>query len=435
MKNYKLFIPLFLIFTLSISTARSQDFKKDSTGLPGDNFNLQGALDLFSKAATLEKYEQSLNTENNNVNNLDLNLDGQTDYIRVIDRTDGNAHAITLQAVVGDNDFQDIAVIELEKKGENDAIAQIVGDEDIYGKETYVEANADNSYINDSDNLNKKGPSPYYENNRVRIYFNVWFWPCVQYIYAPAYVVYVSPWYWHTYPLWWNPWRPWHWHTFYSHGWHYHSHYIVVSHPRVYGARNLYAPHRVVSVNVHNRNVKVVNNYRVQNNIVINKTDSRHRNQAGINTGKTAKPDVKKDVPSSRNRQSASLETRQPSSTSNTTDRSNEVSRSNKPTINSNTRTRDIGTRTDQANPTMTSPSRNNPGSYRSRKAEKTDTRDSQQPKYQNERPARQNPSLNKRQSRSHSMPSRSEVKRSSNNRSERPIHAAPRSGSTRNRG
>lgn len=109
---------MLLIFALMVGviSINGQDIQKDSTGLPGDNFNLQGTLDLFSKANDLESFEKSINDEKNNVNNLDLNGDGQIDYIKVIDRTDGNAHAIVLQAVLGNNDNQDIAVIEIEKK-------------------------------------------------------------------------------------------------------------------------------------------------------------------------------------------------------------------------------------------------------------------------------------------------------------------------------
>ncbi|HND74609.1 MAG TPA: hypothetical protein PLQ53_09910 [Saprospiraceae bacterium] len=270
---------MLLIFALMVGviSINGQDIQKDSTGLPGDNFNLQGTLDLFSKANDLESFEKSINDEKNNVNNLDLNGDGQIDYIKVIDRTDGNAHAIVLQAVLGNNDNQDIAVIEIEKKGNEDAVAQIVGDEDIYGKEVYVEANSDNSSIDDDGNQIRKGPAAYSPNTFRHIYVNVWFWPCVQYIYSPRYIVYVSPWHWHSYPMWWRPWRPWHWHTFYHGGWHYHHHYVVVSHPRVYGARKVYAPHRVVSNNVEVRNKTVINNYRIKNNIVIDKNDSRHR--------------------------------------------------------------------------------------------------------------------------------------------------------------
>lgn len=58
----------------------------DSTGLPGDNFSLQGALQLFQNASSPEDFEKQLNTESNHVNNLDLNGDGDIDYIRVVDK-------------------------------------------------------------------------------------------------------------------------------------------------------------------------------------------------------------------------------------------------------------------------------------------------------------------------------------------------------------
>lgn len=299
MKILSRFFPVLFGLMIGMVSVQAQDVQRDSTGLPGDNFSLQGALDLFSKADNLEAFEKSINEEKNNVNNLDLNGDGQIDYIRVIDRQDGNAHAIVLQAVLGKDENQDIAVIEIEKKDNDNAIAQIVGDEDIYGKEVYVEANPDNTSIDDNGNQIKKGPAAYGPANYARIYFNVWYWPCVQYIYAPVYVVYVSPWYWHTYPLWWNPWRPWHWHTFYYGGWHYHNHFVVVNHPRVYGARAVYAPHRVVSNNVQIRNEQVIKDYRSRNNINIDRNDSRHR---GMNNNDTP---VTRDNQGSRNRQGA----------------------------------------------------------------------------------------------------------------------------------
>ncbi len=78
---------LLLSFTLSgISLNAQNPSTEDSTGLPGDNFSLEGALTMFQKASSPEEFEKMLNTENNHVNNLDLNGDGQIDYVRVIDK-------------------------------------------------------------------------------------------------------------------------------------------------------------------------------------------------------------------------------------------------------------------------------------------------------------------------------------------------------------
>jgi len=111
----------------------------DSTGLPGDNFSLQGALQMFQKAGSPEEFEKLINTEDNSVNNLDLNGDGETDYVRVIDKTEKDIHAFVLQVSVSETESQDIAVIELEKTDDTTAVIQIVGDEDIYGEEVIVE--------------------------------------------------------------------------------------------------------------------------------------------------------------------------------------------------------------------------------------------------------------------------------------------------------
>src|SRR3989304_10443472 len=132
------FIPLFVLLTAAIQL-KAQDSEEDSTGLPGDNFSLQGALELFKKANSPEEFEKLINTKDNNVNNLDLNEDGETDYIRVIGKMEKDVHAFVLQVAVSETENQDIAVIELEKTGDASAMLQIIGDDDIYGEQTIVE--------------------------------------------------------------------------------------------------------------------------------------------------------------------------------------------------------------------------------------------------------------------------------------------------------
>jgi hypothetical protein len=67
---------VFLSLCLSLFTTLSLNAQNepgiDSTGLPGDNFSLQGALQLFQQSGSPEEFEKLLNTESNNVNNLDL---------------------------------------------------------------------------------------------------------------------------------------------------------------------------------------------------------------------------------------------------------------------------------------------------------------------------------------------------------------------------
>src|ERR1041385_7723600 len=90
----------------------------EATGLPGDHFSLEGALEAFRQASTMEEFEKMLNLENNHINNMDLNNDGQVDYVKVLEKMENNAHIFILQDQVLELEGQDIAVIELEKTGE-----------------------------------------------------------------------------------------------------------------------------------------------------------------------------------------------------------------------------------------------------------------------------------------------------------------------------
>lgn len=242
----------FLGALLIYESAQAQTISlQDSTGLPGDNFSLEGALEMFKQAGSPEEFEKLLNAEDSKVNNLDLNGDGSIDYIRVLDKKDGEAHAIILQAIISETEYQDIAVIELEQTGDDVAVLQIVGDEDIYGEPLIVEPTGE---------MQSKSSD--------QVVVNVWNWPSVRYVYAPSYVLWVSPWSWRARPVWWHPWRPVRRHVFYGYRAPYHRHYIVVTHHRVAHARRIYAPVRTTSVIVHNRNQQSVSRYRATHTTV-----------------------------------------------------------------------------------------------------------------------------------------------------------------------
>ncbi|MEY3420116.1 MAG: hypothetical protein RIR48_396, partial [Bacteroidota bacterium] len=195
---------IFSILTLLLLSLciQAQD-DENSTGLPGDHFSLEGALELFKNATSPEDFEKQLNSENNHVNNLDLNGDGDIDYVKVISKVDKDIHLFILQVPVSATENQDIAVIEVEKTGKEEAILQIIGDEDIFGEEIIVEP-SDGTDVEEEDG----GKGPMYNREDAIVVVNVWGWPTVRYIYAPAYRPWVSPWRWSLYPTWWRPWRP-----------------------------------------------------------------------------------------------------------------------------------------------------------------------------------------------------------------------------------
>jgi hypothetical protein len=261
MKNVK---RLLLSMVCFVATSFSTMAQQDSTGMPGDNFSLQGALVMFKQSSSPEEFEKLINTENNNVNNLDLNGDGDIDYINVIDKTENEVHAFVLQIAVSEKENQDIAVIELEKTGDTTAMLQIIGDEDIYGEQIIVETAGEGDEVIEDNSFNtpQKGPSETFFHP-VRIVVNVFFWPVVRHVYRPAYRPWVSPYRWHYYPNYWHPWRPYAWHVFHPRRFHYHRHCAVVQTHRVVAAHKVYVPHRVTSVTVKTRSTVARKNYTV----------------------------------------------------------------------------------------------------------------------------------------------------------------------------
>ncbi len=256
-----------VLILLASGTLKAQTHHNfsDSTGLPGDNFSLQGALDLFKKAASPEDFEKRLNSEDSKVNNLDLNEDGNTDYIRVVSKRDNDVQVFVLQALVSETESQDIAVIELEKNANDNAVIDIVGDEDIYGVEKIVEPEEAGTAFNEDASSLAGGPNMESASlfAPTGIIVNVWAWPCVRYVYAPSYVVWVSPFTWRAHPVWYRPWRPLAWGVYRPMRYHYRAHYAVVTTRRVVVAPRIYKPMRVTSVTVTNRHRTAVNNYRV----------------------------------------------------------------------------------------------------------------------------------------------------------------------------
>lgn len=241
-----------------------QDYQQE---VPGDDFSLEGALELFKKSSSPEEFERMLNSADARVNNLDLNGDGSIDYIRVIDKNRGNVHAFILQAVISENEAQDIAVIELEKLANGKAVLQITGDEDIYGIETIIEP-TEEVRINAGTMTS-------------RTVVNVWTWPSVQYIYSPYYSVWVSPWHWRVRPIWWSSWRPIAYYDYYSY-WHPYRNYYSHCHThRVAYARDLYRPYRTTSVVVHNRHHNQVVQYRSSRQANEKNYNGSRENKAG----------------------------------------------------------------------------------------------------------------------------------------------------------
>ncbi|WP_395046819.1 hypothetical protein [Flavobacterium sp.] len=230
-------ITTILFVFLGITLGFSQE--NDIPEFTGDNFSLEGALAIFKKSTSLEEFEKLINEENNNVNNLDLNNDGNTDYINVDDIKENDTHVIILSTYLSENEKQDIATIGIEKTGNEEATLQIDGDNELYAENTIVEP------FDTQDSIGKsKSGSAMPEIITTNVMVNVWFWPSVRFIYSPRYVVWISPHRWGFYPRWWKPWKTHHHHIFYKRCAPHRVYYHKTSVRRVVVARKVYAPRR-----------------------------------------------------------------------------------------------------------------------------------------------------------------------------------------------
>lgn len=168
-------------------------------GLPGDNLDLYAVLDLFQKSKTIEDFEKSLNEKKSEVNNLDLDLDKKVDFIKVVTKKEESSFTFILQVAVSKTETQDVAVILVDKDKNGKVSLQIVGDEDLYGKDYVIEPKTAGSPAVTA-NPAYVGPEPVTKSVPATTTVVVETVPIVQYVYSPAYVPYYPPYYYGYYP-------------------------------------------------------------------------------------------------------------------------------------------------------------------------------------------------------------------------------------------
>jgi hypothetical protein len=211
------------VFTAISGVAAAQNFPDEYLGLPGDNLNLYAVMNLFQESETLEGFERSLNSEEQMINNLDLNGDNLIDYITVSDYVEGNVHTIVLRAALNPNEQQDVAVFVVQKLRNGAVQIQLIGDEALYGPNYIVEP------------IYAETPNPGYTgtvysrnvNYVTTTYYDIAAWPLIRFIFHPRYVVWRSSWYWGYYPTYWRPWRSHYWHYYYGYHYNWHNHYYT----------------------------------------------------------------------------------------------------------------------------------------------------------------------------------------------------------------
>ena len=172
---------IFMLLVISFSFASAQENVTiiTQTSEAAEGLNLKAVSELFKESDNLEEFEEMLNDYEIGINNLDLNGDGQVDFIRVIEEVSDYTHLIILQVPLGHDEFQDVATIEIEQVGDQEYNMQIRGNEMIYGNDYYY----------------------------VPTYVHYYDWPIMVWLYRPYYRPYRSVYYYGYYPGYWRPYR------------------------------------------------------------------------------------------------------------------------------------------------------------------------------------------------------------------------------------
>ena len=217
-----------LLATIGVSAQQTVTVKAQSYQV-SDNLDLEAVAITFGESKNIEDFERRLNDPENRISNLDLNNDGYVDFLRVVEVEEKGTHLLVIQAVIGQDLYQDVASVIVEGENRTTATVTIVGNRDIYG----------NNYV----------IVPRYV---VRPIIFDWFW-------APGYAIYRSLWYWDYYPHYYHRYHCLGYHSYHRHihTWHthhhrhcdfhrptdyHHHHHHVEMHRTV--TRNDYATHR-----------------------------------------------------------------------------------------------------------------------------------------------------------------------------------------------
>ncbi len=178
MKTKKRILAVALLIGLTNLNAQDVTTVEATDGNVSENLDLEAVASVFGEAKDLEDFEKRLNDPDTKISNLDLNKDGEVDYLKVFESSKGDTRTVTIQAVIGKDKYQDVATINVEKDSEGETQVQVVGDVSMYGS----------SYV----------IYPVYVHPPVVV---VWFW-------GPYYNPWRSPYYYGYYPPYYRPWRP-----------------------------------------------------------------------------------------------------------------------------------------------------------------------------------------------------------------------------------
>jgi len=103
------------------------------------NLDLQAVASIFGESRDLQEFEMRLNDYDAQISNLDLNNDGEVDYLRVIESSENNVHLVVIQAVLDRDVYQDVASIVVDRSRSQKTYVQVIGDPYLYGNNYIIE--------------------------------------------------------------------------------------------------------------------------------------------------------------------------------------------------------------------------------------------------------------------------------------------------------
>lgn len=105
----------------------------------GDNLDLQALGELVKSSPDAKTIEAKLNADGS-INNLDLDSDGNVDYITVTEYGTGTDRGFSFTVQLKNGEKQEVATVALQK-GANNVAMNIQGNQQIYGQNAYYQSN------------------------------------------------------------------------------------------------------------------------------------------------------------------------------------------------------------------------------------------------------------------------------------------------------
>ena len=283
---------LMIAFIVAIANLNAQDKTETSSellGLPGDNLDLYATLDLFQESKTIEEFEASLNDEKTGINNLDLNADGEVDFIKVVTKNDDDDFAFVLQDDINKDEIQDVAVIYVTKNKDGKVSIQMKGDEDLYGKDYVIEPKSETPAV--TANPAYSGSDTVVVKSEPATVVVVESEPIVQYVYSPVYVPYYPPYYYGYYPPYYHPYSVISINIYFGRNHHHHNHY--------HGGRHGGGNTIIINNNNYNNYSKTRN---TSNTVNKNKSKGKYKhNDVSNRTSNNIKTNTNKNKPEYKN--------------------------------------------------------------------------------------------------------------------------------------